>query len=277
MTSGQSFVSLEFLPLASGRPDLLGVMTLNRPDTFNAFNDQMIQQITEHAAAVGKKSDVRVLIIRAKGKHFCAGADLAWMQAAAGLSYEQNVEDALKLQRMFEALDEVPVPVIVTTHGMAMGGAVGLAAIGDVVIATEDARFCLSEVKLGLLPAVILPYVARRMHAGAFRRYGLTARVFGAAQARDAGLVDVVVSENTLQQTLHEELQHICAASPDAQAQLKQLYRTTRQNGLAQSYSTAEAIAMARTSPYGQAGLKSFFAKSDAPWKLQLSDGWRLP
>jgi methylglutaconyl-CoA hydratase len=272
-----AYVSLQLLPLREDRPDQLAVMTLDRPDTFNAFNHNMIGQITECARKLRTETNVRALVLRGAGKHFCAGADLEWMQASATLSYDENVLDAKRLQEMFESIDQLDVPIICLAHGSAFGGAVGLIALADIVLASADARFCLSEVKLGLLPAVILPYVARRMSAGSFRRYSLTARVFGVEAAVDAGLVDRVVPAEQLQSALNEELNLLLAGSPEAQAQLKLLYRQARADQFRQSALTAESIAKARTSFYGQSGLRAFFAKTDAPWKLSVAQDWKLP
>jgi methylglutaconyl-CoA hydratase len=271
-----STVLLDIRPVRSDRDDCIAVISLNRPETANALNSDMIRELTEAALKLRRQAKLRAVILRGQAKNFCAGADLAWMKDAAKLNYEENIEDTHRLQRMFESLNGLPVPLIVAVHGNVFGGAVGLAAIGDIVIVADGTKFCLSEVKLGLLPAVILPYLGRRMNPGTIRRLALTARIFGADEALKNGLADIKSSPEELDSVIRSELALILQASPDAQKRFKELYALNRQENFPQSESCAESIASARTSSSGQAGLQAFFSKSQPDWKIDLPQDWKL-
>ncbi len=268
--------SLVFKPISSDHPEMVAILSLSRPEAANAFNAEVISELTTQFARVGVRPDVRCLVIRGKGKHFSAGADLQWMRAAAQLSYADNMSDAARLAAMFEALAQLKMPTLALVNGSAFGGAVGLIAACDIAIASSDAKFALSEVKLGLLPAVILPYLARRMQPASLRRLALTGRVFTAADALAHGLITRVVSADDLEYAGREELALILAGSPTAQAEFKQLSQRLTQPDFVATKETAEAIAKLRTSASGQAGLAAFFDKRPAPWTRELSAGWQL-
>ena len=253
---------LEFQTLDGG--GRVATLTLNRPDQANAFSGQMMDEITAHIKAVKSQSDIRVLILTGAGKHFSAGADLHWMQASARLSYDENLRDAGRLRSMFEEIVSLGIPKVAALSGASYGGAVGLVACCDFAIATENAKFCLSEAKLGLLPAVIAPYLLRKMRPGQLRRLALTGKVFDASEARDFGLVEVVT--NDLETSVKAEVNALLTCGPDAQRSINSLFETLRANHNAQCDETVQAISRARTGAEGQAGLGSFFGKSAPPW-----------
>lgn len=279
-------VELNFVPLEEIQPvaknihrqaaTVMATLFLNRPEAANALSAEMMQGITAALGSIAKRKDCRLLVISGKGKHFCGGADLQWMQASAKLSHSENLEDAARLTAMFEGLANLAIPTVAVVQGSAFGGAVGLAACCDVVIASEKARFCLSEAKLGLIPAVILPYLARRCRGGDLRRFGLSARLISSAEAAAAGLVDVVANSEELNATLRQEINQLLTCGPVAQSMFKKLHQQVVAEGFRQGTYTAEQIAAARTGGEGQAGLAAFFAKAPAPWLLKVSDNWSV-
>jgi methylglutaconyl-CoA hydratase len=269
-------VILDIRKLSENRTDCAAIVSLNRSEAANAMNAELIRELTETALHLRQVPGLRAVILRGEGKNFCAGADLSWMKDAAKLNYQENIQDTHRLQNMFEAFNNLPVPLVVLLHGNVFGGAVGLAALGDIVMVAEGTKFCLSEVKLGLLPAVILPYLGRRMSPGSVRRLALTARVFGADEAISYGLADIKSTAEGLDACLRAELSLILQASPDAQKRFKDLYRKIRQENFPQSDACAEAIASARTSTSGQTGLNAFFNKAAPDWKIDLPQEWKL-
>jgi len=270
-------VELLYCQIDSSRPDVVAVVAISREEAANSFNGDVILGLTKAFLEVAQTPQVRALVLKGKGKHFSAGADLSWMKDAAKLSYEENLTDAGNLTQMFEALYRLKIPTIALLHGSVFGGAVGLAACCDIVLAETHTKFCLSEVKLGLLPAVIYPYLAHRIHRGALRRLSVTAKVFSAEEALSFGLVDRVFDSETRARFLIEELNLILAAGPQAVTLLKTLHQTLEKNNFMQCDETAKAISQARTSSEGQAGLASFFAKQQSPWAIKFPEEWDLP
>ena len=272
--------TLEIEPLNSANADAeeaaIAVISINRPEAANAFNADVMNLITGHLSKIASNPSVRALVVRGKGKHFSAGADLSWMQESAKLSLSENITDSKKLTAMFEALANLDVPTIAVVKGAAYGGAVGLTAACDFVIATDTARFCLSEVKLGLLPAVILPYLARKMPSGDLKRFALSARVFGADEAKESNLVQRVCGAEEINDVLRDELSYILKSGPQAQARLKKLFRETNEQNNKQGDYTVKEIAEARSGEEGQQGLSAFFDKSTPPWSLSLPEDWTL-
>jgi len=258
---------IKFTALDGG--DEIATLLLNRPDQANAFSAQMMDEITQHLLSLKNRPKIRLLVITGAGKHFSAGADLEWMRSAAKLSFDENIKDATRLRSMFEALIDLHLPKIAAIKGAVYGGAVGLVACCDFAVALDSAKFCLSEAKLGLLPAVIAPYLARKMRPGQLRRAALTARVFDANEAKDMGLVEVVSSE--LDADVVKEINAVLACGPQAQKSVNQLFETLRGLGHPQCDETVQAIAKARTGTEGQAGLNAFFDKSVPPWVKTLS------
>ena len=273
-----SLTELRFVKAHADRPDLIGVLSLNRPDAANALNAEMLQALAAQLQAATANEHCRALVLRGHGKHFSAGADLDWMRAAAELDVAGNLRDAKILTKVFEALANLPMPTLALVHGSAFGGAVGLAACCDIVIASATARFCLSEVKLGLMPAVIMPYLARKMSPGQLRRHALNAKVFSGADAYDYGLVQRVTAEGDVggEVALREELNALLQGSPTAQKAIKALHDRIVADSLKQAPYTAEGIATLRVSASGQAGLKAFFAQQATPWAMTLNPNWRL-
>lgn len=257
---------LEYINLDGG--NRIARLLFNRPDQANAFSYEMMTEISKHLAALASATDVRVLVISGLGKHFSAGADLNWMKSSAKLNYEDNVRDASKLRDMFEGIINLSIPKIAVVQGAAYGGAVGIIACCDYAIADVGAKFCLSEAKLGLVPAVIGPYLLRKMRQGTLRRLALSSQVISAPEAKDAGLVEIV-TEST-EDTLKAELNALLACGPNAQIAINKLFDGLRKNSFAQTEETIETIAKARTSKEGQAGLSSFFSKLQPPWVRSL-------
>jgi methylglutaconyl-CoA hydratase len=243
-------------------------VTLARPDLHNAFNDQMMMELTEAFSGLGSDPTVRVVILAAEGKSFCAGADVNWMKRMVDYSFDQNISDANILAKMLRAIRECPKPVIARVHGPAYGGGVGLAAAADMAVAVRDAVFCLSEVKLGIVPAVISPFVLEKIGPGAARRYALTAERFDADEAKRLGLVNEVVdSPQQLDGWINEVTKHILANGPAAVAACKRILSEVAGVAWDQVQArTTQRIAEIRISPEGQEGLKAFLEKRKPNW-----------
>jgi methylglutaconyl-CoA hydratase len=245
-------------------------LTLNRPDVRNAFNEELIRELDDWAATVtqdAKRGAVRVAVIAGAGKAFCAGADLSWMARAADMTAEENVRDALAATRMFGALDRLPVAVIGRIQGAAVGGGAGLAAVCDIVVAEDSAIFGFTEVKLGILPAVISPFVLAKIGRSAARELFVTGARFSAARARDIGLVHVVVPPTELDNAVAHYVQEILTSAPEAVAAAKALIAQVSSRSIEDASDiTARAIAERRVSQEGQEGLRAFLEKRKARW-----------
>jgi methylglutaconyl-CoA hydratase len=229
-------------------------VTIAKPERRNAFDAALIAELADAFADVG---DARVVVIAGDGPSFCAGADVEWQRASIDLSYDENVEDAMRLYRMLETIDECPAPVVARVQGFALGGGSGLVTCADVVVASPDAVFGFTEVRLGIVPAVISPFVLPRIGGGAARRYFLTGERFGADVALRIGLVHEVTED--LDDAVGRVVGHILAAGPEAARAAKRLVRD-RPTGEA----TAQLAARLRTSPEGQEGLRAFLEKRAA-------------
>lgn len=262
-----SAATLKYVDLQGG--GRIASVTLNRPEAANSFNGELLVELTGLFRKVRDQADVRLLLLQGAGKHFSAGADLNWMKAAAALDHAGNLKESTKLLDMFESLATLEIPTVAVVHGAAFGGGVGLIAACDYAIATETAKICLSEVKIGLIPAVIAPYLARKMHAGSLMRLALSGRIFSGVEAREAGLVTVTTMEQELPQVLEREVSALLEASPEAQRAYKRLQKNLEKN-FPQSNDTVEAIAALRVSASGQEGLAAFFAQTKAPWVKSL-------
>jgi methylglutaconyl-CoA hydratase len=237
--------------------DLLRI-TLARPERRNAFNAELIAELHEAFSDVG---DARVVVLAGEGESFCAGADVEWQRSSIDLSEVENVEDALRLYRMLEAIDSCPAPVVVRVHGYALGGGSGLVACADVALAGEDAVFGFSEVKLGIVPAVISPFVLPKIGAAA-RRYFLTGERFDAEAALRIGLVHEVTGD--LDGAVDGVLAQLLSSGPQAARAAKHLVRE-RPGG----EEAAHVAARLRTSPEGQEGLRAFLEKRRAAWRAE--------
>ncbi|WP_070400420.1 enoyl-CoA hydratase/isomerase family protein [Hydrogenophaga sp. PML113] len=242
---------------------------LNRPDVRNAFNDEVIAALTHAFGALSQDADLRVVVLGAHGKAFCAGADLNWMKAMAGYSWEENRADAQRLADMLWTLDQCPVPVVGRVQGDCYAGGVGLAAICDVLVAVEGATFCLSEARLGLLPATISPYVVRAMGAQAARRYMVTAERFSAVQAHALGMVHELATPETLDATVDGIVATLANNGPAAARACKALVRDVAGQPLTAELraDTARRIADIRASEEGREGLASFLNKRAPNWQ----------
>lgn len=253
--------------LTSVREGSVERLTLNRPEVRNALNDELIAELTHWAARVRDERAVRVVVLAGAGSTFCAGADLAWMAKTVTYTHEQNVSDAEALAQMFAALDALPMPLVGRIHGAALGGGSGLAAVCDIVVAEQSAVFGFTEVKLGLIPAVISPFVVAKIGRSAARELFLTGMRFSAARARDIALVHRVVPADALDDTVDTYAAEVTAAGPAAVHAAKALIREVwgspveRVAGI-----TARAIATRRVSPEGQEGLRAFLEKRKPTW-----------
>lgn len=247
----------------------IATVTLNNPDKHNAFDDLIIKQLTQTFQQIAARDDISVMILAANGKSFSAGADLSWMKRMASYSYEDNLKDASALANMLKALNFLPQTTIAKIQGAAFGGAVGLASCCDIVIASTKASFCLSEVKLGLIPATISPYVVNAIGLKACRRYFQSAERFFSDKAMHLGLVDEVVAPEALTAEIEKMVNTLLTNSPQARRQAKQLafdvaYQTIDKNLL---NNTSERIALIRVSDEGQEGLSAFFEKRQPSWQ----------
>ncbi len=246
----------------------VATVTLNNPDKHNAFDDSIIERLTQAFTDIDNNDNVRVMVLASNGKSFSAGADLGWMKRMASYSYEENLKDANALAIMLKTLNFLDKPTIARVQGAAFGGAVGLVSCCDIAIASNKASFCLSEVKLGLIPATISPYVVNAMGLKACRRYFQTAERFFADKALQLGLVDEVTDVDDLSAEVEKVISALLANSPAAVKQAKQLafdvaYKPVDDELLEE---TSELIAAIRVSPEGQDGLTSFFEKRPAAW-----------
>ncbi|MEO8527000.1 MAG: enoyl-CoA hydratase/isomerase family protein [Caldimonas sp.] len=241
---------------------------LNRPDTRNAFNASLIPELAQSFAALGADADVRVIVLGGRGKAFCAGADLGWMREMAGYTWEQNHADAGKLAEMLWAIYSCPVPVIGRIHGDCYAGGVGLAALCDIVVAAEPVTFCLSEARLGLLPATISPYVVRAMGEQAARRYFVSAERFSAAEAKALGFVHEVCAVEAIDVVVQRFVETLVANGPLATRACKTLVRDIggREITPALRAETARRIADMRASAEGKEGVQSFLEKRKPAW-----------
>jgi len=242
-------------------------VTLNRPEVRNAFNEDLIRDLASWAGRVPADGSVRVVVLRGAGATFCAGADLQWMSRMAGYSREENLADARLAASMFLALDSLPVPLIGRVHGAALGGGAGLAAVCDVVVAADDATFGFTEVVLGILPAMISPYVVRKIGLSAARELCLSGARFSATRAKEVGLVHDVVAEDGLDLAVDRHVAQFLKAAPSAVAATKRLLSQVAGRPPAEVLEdTVNAIATQRVSAEGQEGMRAFLQKRPASW-----------
>ena len=242
-------------------------VTLNRPDVRNALDDELIAELAAWASSIRDAQDVRVAVLAGAGKSFSAGADVTWMSRAIGYSKEENLRDAERLSAMFAALDRLPVPLIGRIQGAALGGGAGLAAVCDVVVADDQAVFGFTEVKLGIVPAAISPFVIAKIGRSAARELFLTGARFPAARAREIGLVHAVVPLETLDEAVDGYVKEFLSAGPNAIAAAKSLIADVADRTIDDARPlTARAIAERRVSKEGQEGLRAFLEKRKPEW-----------
>ncbi|KTT14915.1 enoyl-CoA hydratase/isomerase family protein [Pseudacidovorax intermedius] len=241
---------------------------LNRPEMRNAIDDVFIRELAEAFAQAQAASGVRAVVLGGRGPAFCAGANLNWMKRAASFTPEQNLQDAAGLPRMLRTLAESRLPVIARIQGDVYAGGMGLVSVCDVAISADSANYCLSEVKIGLIPATISPYVIRAMGARAAQRYILTAERFTAAEAHRIGFVHEVVAADALDAKVDEVLKNILAAAPHAVGESKRLLSDVTGQPIDDELAaeTVRRIAALRASEEGQEGLRSFLEKRKPAW-----------
>jgi methylglutaconyl-CoA hydratase len=248
------------------KKDGVARVTLDRPELRNAFDDVLIASLTKAFLDIESDPAIRVLVLAGNGPAFCAGADLNWMKRMAKYGYAENLADAEALALMLATLDRLPKPTIARVHGPVFAGGTGLVAACDIAVGTREAKFCLSEAKLGLSPATISPYVIRAMGEHNARRYFLTAEVFGAEEAYRIGMLSILTEE--LDREIDALAGHLLAGGPQAHAKIKDLIRAVAGRPVSDALAadTAKRIAEIRVSPEGREGIASFLEKRKAAW-----------
>ncbi|RJF95439.1 enoyl-CoA hydratase/isomerase family protein [Noviherbaspirillum saxi] len=248
--------------------DRVATVTLNRPDVRNAFNETTIAEITQAFGELGKDHNLRAIVLAANGPAFCAGADLNWMKKMAGYTHEENRADAAQLAEMLRSIYACPKPVVAKIQGDCYAGGMGLAAVCNISVAAETVHFCLSEVKLGLIPATISPYVIKAMGENAARRYFLTAERFSAQEAHRIGFVHAVTTADALDASTAEIVKALVSNSPHAVRQAKRLVQDVASAPLTEELiaDTAVRIADIRSSDEGREGVRSFLEKRKPGW-----------
>jgi len=246
----------------------VATLTLNRPEVRNAFNDEVIAELTQAFSALGARPELRAIVLAANGPAFCAGADLNWMRRMADYTRDENLADAGKLAEMLRVIYDCPKPTIARVQGDVFAGGMGLVAACDMALSVDSASYCLSEVRLGLIPATISPYVIRAMGARAAQRYFLTAERFSAAEALRIGFVHEVVPAEALEVRLAELVQALVGASPNAVREAKRLVQQVagREIDAALIAQTVEGIADIRASAEGKEGVQAFLQKRKPGW-----------
>ncbi|TFW24524.1 enoyl-CoA hydratase/isomerase family protein [Duganella callida] len=259
---------MTYTTLTIARENHVATVTLNRPDVRNAFNETTIAEITRVFRELGEDADLRAIVLAANGPAFCAGADLNWMKKMAGYTHAENHADALQLAEMLRTIYLCPKPVVAKVQGDCYAGGMGLVAACDIIVAVEQANFCLSEVKLGLIPATISPYVIKAMGENASRRYFLTAERFGAAEALRIGFAHEVVAADALDARVADIVKALVNNSPHAVQQAKVLVREVSGQAVDDALlaDTAERIAQIRASEQGREGVASFLEKRKPAW-----------
>ena len=243
-------------------------VTLDRPELRNAFDDALIALLSKTFLEIENNRAVRAVVLAGNGPAFCAGADLNWMKRMAGFGYQENLGDAQALATMLARLDRMSKPTIARVHGPVFAGGTGLVAACDIAVGTPEAKFCLSEAKLGLSPATISPYVIRAMGERLARRYFLTAEVFDAEEAYRIGMLSALVPTDQLDATVERMVKHLLAGGPEAHAKIKDLIRAVANRPVDDALvaDTAQRIAEIRVSPEGKEGIASFLEKRKASW-----------
>lgn len=246
----------------------VATITLTQPEIRNAFSDEVIAEITAAFEAVGQAPEVRAVVLAAEGPAFCAGANLNWMRRMADYTREENVVDAGKLAQMLHTIYTCPQPTIARIQGDVYAGGMGLVAACDMAVAVDTAHFCLSEVKIGLIPATIAPYVLRAMGPRAGHRYFLTAERFDAAEAHRIGFVHQVVGVDDLDAAVDGLLKHLLQAGPEALKACKRLVMDTAEREINEPLTryTVENIADIRASDEGKEGVQAFLSKRKPAW-----------
>ena len=260
---------MDFKTLKIQLGESIAWVNLDRPEVRNALNAELIGELTEVFDWLNSRDDIRVVVVKGNGKCFCAGADLAYMKAMAGFSYNENLADAERLSKLFQTVYFSNKAVIVCVHGACIGGANGIIAAADIVIAEKETKFAFSEVRLGITPATISPFVVQKIGNTAAKELMLTGCRFTADEAKEFRLVNAVVNEAEMIDTERQYIEHFMHASPDAIAECKNLLRMV--SGTDDRFNpifmqTSVAIANQRVSAAGQEGMKAFFEKRKTNW-----------
>jgi methylglutaconyl-CoA hydratase len=263
------FNTLELLTDARG----FATLWLSRESKNNAFNAQMIRELILALDQVQADPSLRFLLVRGRGKHFSAGADLAWMQQSAELDYQTNLDDARELAELMYNLAKLKIPTLAVVQGAAFGGALGLISCCDMAIGADDAQFCLSEVRIGLAPAVISPFVVQAIGERAARRYALTAERFSGVRAQEIGLLSESYPSEQLEAQVEAWISNLLLNSPQAMRSSKELLREVGSGALnpALRRYCENAIARIRVSPEGQEGLRAFLQKRPPSWQPETT------
>jgi len=251
----------------------VGTITMNRPELHNAFNEEMIAALTAAFEEMGKNDAVRAVVLRGNGKSFSAGGDLNWMRKTADYGFDENVTDAMALGKLLKTINTLPKPTIAVVHGNAFGGGVGLTACCDIAIAEKNTTFCLSEVRIGLIPSIIAPYVIAAIGERQARRFFLTAERFSGKKAKKIGLVHEAPEAEEMEKVLSGILAALMDGAPGAQRMGKELIRTIATRPIDDEiiHLTAEKIAEARASDDGKEGLSAFLNKGEPSWRKKAS------
>src|SRR5918997_1023438 len=255
--------------LRIGYGNAVATVSLSRPDARNALNDELIGELTRCIEELAEDDRVRVVVLTGEGDFFCAGADIGYMRDTANLSYEENLEDARRIAAMFGAVDRCPKHIVARVRGAATGGGIGLVAAADVTVAEEGTIFAFTEVRLGISPATIAPFVLRKIGYSQTRALFLTGQRFDAARAYEIGLVHEVTVEGDLEEAVQEKVQGLLKGGPEALATTKALLRELRdaERGEEATEITARRIAQLRTGEEGQEGLGAFLEKREPAWR----------
>lgn len=245
----------------------IAYVKLHRPEIRNAFNPEMISEMTECFVKISQRQDLKAVVLQGEGKVFCAGADLSWMQDMVNFDFQRNVEDSKKLFAMFQAIFDCPIPVVGFIQGAAFGGALGLIACCDYVIAEEKTQFCFSEVKLGIAPAVISAFIFKKIPRALIAPFMISAKIFNENQAMQMGLVHEICLAGEGHHQIQHFLHQVAQCGPNAVRETKKLIENINQQTWSdQKLITTELIAKLRTSAEGQDGLKSFLNKKSPSW-----------
>jgi methylglutaconyl-CoA hydratase len=261
---------MSFSLLTRTDQDQVATVVLSRPDSHNALNAALIEELTRCFEEISEDDGVRAVVLAGEGRSFCAGADVGYMRETATFSYEENLEDARRLALMYWTIDECPKPLVARVQGAAIGGGAGLVAVADVSVADAEARFAFSEVRLGIAPASISPFVVRKIGPSHARSLFVTGERFDAERACEIGLVHKVVSGDGLDSAVEEKVGRLLQGGPVAQATIKALLRRLETTEPMEAPGlTARVISELRTGEEGQEGLAAFLEKRDPHWRTE--------
>jgi methylglutaconyl-CoA hydratase len=259
---------MNYETLVRTKKDDVATVALNRPDVHNAMNETLMNELTHCFHQLSTDDSIRVIILTGNGKSFCAGADLTWMKKMVNYSQEENKKDSRLLLDMYESIHSCPKPVLGRINGAAFGGGIGLLAVCDITITVPEVTFAFSEVKLGIIPAVISTFVGLRMTPATMRRFFITGERFDSATAQKIGLIDIIVTPDKLDETIDSSVEQVRSSGPHAIQEVKHLmYNLIKMDVNAYKEFTVEKISELRVSQEGQEGIKGFLEKRKPNWK----------